>query len=211
MKKRMLFIVAALMACCISVSAQETKGASSLTIGFSPFGTTKAKIKKDEEKYEYDYKTYWNVNAGYEKEWNNAFSVLFELSYAHASFDKYDLKGTTVMFNPAQDDDMNHVTAAAYAGMICLQGVRFQFPIYVGLGAEYLKSGKAIDTFVFDVLTKVRAKYYVTDKIAVFVGGNAKWGWGGPKYTSDSGLKSNDYKVSHNVYNLELGVAIGLN
>ena len=212
MKKNFSLFAVAIMACFISMNAQNRK-APNLIVGFSPFGTTSTSIKLDDEKYKYDYKSYWNVNVGFEKELlKELLCIIYctELTYAHASFDKYDLKGTNDWFNPQQDDDMNQFSIATYVGTKIFPKSRLQLPIYVGVGTDYIKSGKAVDAVCIDLAAKTRLKFFVTDKICLFVGANAKWGFGQTNYSNDKGKKSKDYSTHHNIYNIEAGISIGL-
>ena len=72
-----------------------------LSLGFAPLGYNHVNISLDDEEYKYDYKSYWNANLGYERQFKGMVT-LFELGYSKATFDEYELKGNSEWFEPAR-------------------------------------------------------------------------------------------------------------
>lgn len=207
MKKTMILIVA-LLAICTSANAQEK--ATSINIGFAPYGYIHEKITLKDEKYKYDYKSYWSAVVGIEKQLKGVVS-LTEISYAQAKFDKHDLKGETKWFNPHQNEDIQDFTLTQYFGLTINPNKRIQFPVYIGIGGEYILGGP-LHNLAIDGAAKARVKFYITDKIGVYGGANARYGWGMKKANDDSSSVSSDkdYSIGSIVWHIDAGIVISL-
>lgn len=205
--KRLVLLLWLCVTCLQSLVAQDVDRAKSLVVGISPLSHIATSVfhSGSDENYNYAYKNGWSVNLGYERQvWGVV--TLSELAYTHATFDHYILKGMSKYFDPAQQADINAITFTQYAGWTFNKLKRLQFPVYVGLGGDYIKGG------VFSNLTlhgavKARVKFYVTEHIAVFGGARAYYGFGS-KSRSDG---SQDVYTLHNSgSSLDLGVIIGI-
>ena len=174
MKTKFFTIVFTLLLVCIGAKAQDK--ARSIALGFSPFGYTHVNITYGDEKYKYDYKSIWGANIGYERQFKGVTS-LTELTYLRASFDKYDLTGTSKWFNPAQEEDLTAISITTYAGKTLNPNKRVQFPVYIGIGADYA-SGGPIHNLILEGALKARVKFYITDKIGIYAGATGRIGYG---------------------------------
>lgn len=204
--KKVLFIFVSLFLFSYCAMAQEK--VQSINIGFSPYGMTHAKISLSDEKYKYDYKSYWNVNAAFEKQLYGVLS-LTEVSYSKAKFDEYDLKGTSDWFNPAQEEDLSAYSLTQYIGWTINPNKRVQFPLYVGVGFESLQGG-ALHNLLFDIAAKARVKFYITDAIGVYVGASGKIGWGNRHASESKSSNKTYYSVSGSTLFFDAGVLIGI-
>lgn len=192
-----------------SYCAMAQEKVQTINVGFSPFGMTHAKISLSDEKYKYDYKSYWNINAAFEKQLAGVLS-LSELSYSKAKFDEYDLKGTSEWFNPAQEKDLSSFSFTQYIGWTINPNKRVQFPLYLGVGFESLQGGP-FHNLLFDIGAKARVKFYITDAIGAYVGATGKLGWGSKHASdSDSSRSSSFYTVSGSTIYFDAGVLIGI-
>lgn len=197
----------ALLAMCTTAKAQEK--VTSINIGFAPYGYIHENITLKDEKYKYDYKSYWSAVIGLEKQLKGVVS-LTEISYAQAKFDKYDLKGASQWFNPYQSEDIQDFTLIQYFGMTINPNKRVQFPVYLGIGGEYILGGP-LHNIALDGAVKARVKFYITDNIGIYAGGNARYGWGMKKASEDSSSKSSDkdYSIGSIVWHIDAGLTIG--
>lgn len=207
MKKTIIAIIA-LFAMCTSANAQQK--ATSINIGFAPVGSISETIKLKDEKYKYDYKSYWSAVVGLETQLKGVTS-LTELTFAQAKFDEYDLKGTPRKFNPYQTENIQDFALVQYFGTTINANQRAQFPIYIGIGGEYLSGGPFHNLAVLGAL-KARVKYYITDNIGIYAGGNVRYGLGVKKASDDKSSISSDkdYSIGSLVWHIDAGVVISL-
>ena len=208
MKTKIAMLSIAMLAICFLAKAQEK--VSSLTIGYAPLGYTHVNISLDDEKYKYDYKSYWNATIGYEKQFKGAVS-LTEVTYAQASFDKYDLSGTSKWFNPAQSEDIYSLSVTTYVGKTINPNKRIQFPLYIGIGGDYLNGGP-IHNLAIDLAAKARIKFYITSGFGIYVGATGRYGWGSKRASESksSGSSSKSYSVVPSQWAVDAGLVIGL-
>ena len=174
MKKQILSMIALLT---FSTAAMADDGfAKSVIAGFAPVGYHHVSISHKDDKFSYDYKSYWSANIGYEKQFGGT-TVLTQLFYSQGKFDKYELKGTTDFFDPAQKEDVFSAGLTILAGTTINKYSRLQFPIYIGPGVEYMKGGP-LHNIIGHLAVQVRMKFYFTDNIGFYVGGSARIGYG---------------------------------
>ena len=206
--KKFFAIIIALLSISINANAQEK--ATSINIGFAPFGSIQERISLKDEKYKYNYKSYWSAVAGLEKQFKGVTSMT-EITYSSAKFDKYDLKGVPEQFNPYQTEDIQDFTLIQYVGKTINPNKRIQFPLYVGIGGEYILGGP-FHNLAFDGAAKARVKFFITNNIGVYAGGNFRYGFGMKKADDDKSSLSNttDYSIGSIVWNVEAGITIGL-
>ena len=209
MKSRILTLVV-LSVFYINVNAQEKAG--SITIGVALIGYHHLNIAYDkEEKYKYDYKSYFNFNVGYERQFKGVTS-LAEFTYTKAKFDKYDLTGTSEYFNPAQSEDISSYSLIFYAGKTFNANQRFQFPVYIGAGGDYL-SGGPFHNLAVDLAVKARFKFYITNNIGIFAGASVRYGWGVKSRSTkenSSSDKSTGYIITNAMWYVDAGLIIGI-
>ncbi|MBR4238788.1 MAG: DUF2715 domain-containing protein [Prevotella sp.] len=206
MKTNFFVIIIALLFASAGVKAQNK--ARSITFGFSPIGYNHVNINLDDEKYKYDYKSYWNANIGYEKQFKGVVS-LTEFTYSHATFDKYDLTGTSEWFNPAQTEDLTTMSITTYAGKTINPNKRIQFPVYIGIGGEYLNGGP-MHNLAIDLALKARVKFYFTNSIGIYVGATGKVGYGMKSASEKSASSKEYYSVIPSMLMLDAGMVITL-
>ncbi len=221
MNKLFLVITVAMMACCISVNAQENKKqkAPSLTIGVSPFGSSKAKIiftEDLENHYKYSPLT---INVGLEKMFKGI-SHLLELSYTNCSFDEYSSKKerdtSKEIYRFPNESDLNDISLCYYAGYTFNKNKRLQIPLYIGIGGEYL-TGDLFKKILFDFAVKARVKYYISNKVGLFIGGTWKYGIGSKRFTAPKAFTIESAtgqqevgSIDHQVGYIDAGITISL-
>ena len=206
--KKSFIITVVFLAMCTSANAQEK--ATSINLGFAPFGYIHENIKLKDEKYKYDYKSYWSAVVGIENQLKGVVS-LTELTYSKAKFDKHDLKGDSEWFNPRQSEDIQDFTLIQYFGKTINPNKRIQFPVYLGIGGEYILGGP-LHNLAIDGAVKARVKFYITNNIGIYAGGTARYGYGIKKANNDTSTKSSDkdYSIGSIVWHVDAGVVIGL-
>jgi len=208
MKKRIAVLTFALLAVCCVAKAQEK--ASSIILGYGPVGYIHENIKLGDEKYKYDYKSFWNASFGYEKQFKGACS-LTEVSYGQGKFDKYDLTGTSKWFNPAQAEDIYSVSVTQYVGTTINPNMRVQFPIYIGVGADYINGGP-FHNLLIDGALKARMKFYITNNFGIYAGATGRLGWGSKKASEkkSSSDSSKGYNITNSSWSVDCGIVFGI-
>ena len=206
MKTRILAIAALLLAFGTSAKAQDKK--TTLTFGYSPLGSIETRIKLDDEKYKYNYKSFFNANFGFEKQFEGAVT-LSEFTYSQAAFDKYDLKGTSQWFNPNQQEDIYAVSFTQYIGTTINAKGAVQLPLYIGIGADYLNGGPFHN---LDIAGAVRAKLkvFITGHLGIYVGAGFRYGLGMKSASESSSSNKTSYTVYDMMWNVDGGIMIGL-
>lgn len=206
MKNKFFLSVVCFMAVCLSASAQEK--ARNITIGYGPVGYIHENIKLDDEAYKYDYKSFWNANFGYEKQFKGVCS-LTEVAYGQGKFDEYDLTGTSEWFDPVQEADISTLSVTQFFGKTINPNKRVQFPVYIGIGADYIHGGP-FHNLLIDGAVKARMKFYITNNFGIYGGATARIGWGA-KSASESGSRNSDmYNVTNTSWSVDCGLVIGL-
>ena len=205
--KKLFSMVAAMLLVSTGASAQEK--ASSLTLGFAPTGYTHVNINLDDEKYKYDYKSYMNVNLGFEKQFKGAVS-LTEITYAQAKFDEYELTNpSTKWFNPFQTADIKDFAITTYVGKTIFPEKRVQLPLYIGIGGECIYGGP-LHNLAIDLAAKARLKFYITGNFGFYVGATGRVGWGMKSASEKDSSNSDAYSVIPTMWALDAGLVIGL-
>lgn len=206
MKKKIAAIVIGLLFTTVEMNAQEK--VNSLNVAFSPFGYNKMGITLESEDYQYNYKSYWNISLGYERQLKG-FISLTELSYSEAAFDKYELKGTSKWFEPDQQEKLTTASLMCYCGKALLPQQRLQIPLYLGVGFDYLNGGPA-HNITLNLGVKARVKFYITDTIAIFVGGNARYGLGSKHASEENSSSTSSYTLKNLNCSADAGFVIGI-
>lgn len=208
MRTRFMTIAAVMLLVCTSAYAEDK--VRSITVGFAPLGYTHVNISLKDEKYKYDYKSYMNFNVGYERQFKGIVS-LTEISYAQAKFDKYDLTGTSQWFDPTQQEDIKDFAVTTYVGKTINPNKRIQFPIYIGVGGEYL-SGGPLHNLAIDLAAKARVKFYISDNFGIYVGAMGRFGYGSKSASEKSSSSSSKqyYSVIPTMWAVDAGITISL-
>ena len=128
-----------------------------------------------------------------------------EIYYGRSGFDKKTLKGVSAYFNPDQEESLNHVGITTYIGKTINPNRRFQLPLYVGIGGDYI-SGGPFGNLNLDFAAKVRAKYYFSNNMGAFIGGTFKYGIGG----KTRGEEDDGYSQNKKLFYLDMGIVISL-
>lgn len=204
MKTKISTIIIVLLAVCSFVRAQQKAG--NLIIGFGPTGSISEKISMDDEKYKYNYKSYWNANVSYEKLFKGS-STMTEVVYSNAKFDNYDLTGESQWFDPKQEEDLFSVSLTQYYGTTINPNKRVQFPVYIGIGADYINGGP-FHNLIISGAAKARMKFYITNNVGIYVGATGRLGWGSKSASeSKSSSSSKDsYSISSTVWYADAGI-----
>ena len=206
MKAKFLAIAMACLAVCTASRAQQKVG--SLIVGYSPVGYIHESVSLDDEKYKYDYKSYMNVSLGYERQFKGAVT-LSELTYARGKFDEYDLTGTSQWFNPAQQKDIFSVVFTQYFGTTINANKRVQFPVYFGIGGNYINGGP-FHNLTIDGAAKFRVKFYFSGNFGIYAGITGRIGWGAKSASEESSNNSNSYNIVNTSWAADAGIVIGI-
>ena len=206
--KKLFATALCLFAFCVTTSAQSK--ATSLNFSYSPVGGIHEKIKLDDEKYNYDYKSVWAGTFSIEKQFKGA-STMSEFTYLQGTFDSYDLNGTSSRFDPAQTEDIKSFSFTQYIGTTFNSEQRFQFPLYLGFGGSYLLGGP-FHNISFDVAAKARLKFFITDNIALIGGITGRYGWGAKRANekSTTSTSSSSYTITNTQWYVDAGLSISL-
>lgn len=203
MKK--IFTLAFMAVMAVSASAQEK--VSSLTIGFSPLGATHMMVKAKKLNIDQtnDWKSNWNVNIGYERQFKGAVS-LTELTYFKGQFDKSKDKKSGTTYTSGKDIYSAGITT--YIGKTIGAQSRLQFPIYIGVGGEYINNDAEIHHLFFDLAAKARLKFYITSSIGIYAGGTYRYGFGTHKVENNGDKES--VALTPSTWAVDAGLVIGL-
>lgn len=204
--KKFVAIAVALFA--ISMNANAGDGTLSINIGFAPVGHIHETISLKPEKYKYDYNSYMNFNLGIEKQFKGV-TTLSEFKYAQGKFDSYDLDGNSQWFNPKLTDDVFSVSFTQYFGKTINPNKRIQFPLYIGIGGEYLKGGP-FHNLILDGAAKARVKFFFTNHIGIFAGGTFRLGWGAKSASESSNSNKDMYSILNTQWSVDAGLTFGL-
>ena len=94
------------------------------------------------------------------------------------------------------------ISAMVFPGLTIFPNKRFQIPVYVGIGYNFIKSD-LLKSSQIAIGAKVRMKLYVTDNVGIFIGGNWKGGYG--TYKAES-----KYDVFSRQLSAECGLVVSL-
>ena len=200
MKSRLIIIIV-LFFCSLGVHAQKK---NNIVIGASPFGQVHINMKKEDEKYKYDYKNYLSGGLQYENS-HSGIASLTEVNYFRATYDKSDLQGiSTEHFNPVCTENIFGASLTQYIGVVINPKGSVQLPIYLGLGADYLNNSAFLHHFTGDIAAKARLKIFF-DKIGVYVGGSGRAGFG-----VKGGSEHQGYNITTMLWSVDAGLIIGI-
>lgn len=184
----------------MSFSAQEKT--KNFGFGVSPFGlgtlrsfyldTHTDADKKDKQLYKLNLNNYYNAHAFMEKILKGN-SFLMEFKYSKSNIFKFESDSAVYILNESEviENSINSFNFSLYYGYTINKNKRLQIPIYIGGGISYFSSNiigqklrykpfsneitstpNRISDLVWQFTTKVRIKFYVTNKIAIYSGIN---------------------------------------
>lgn len=216
MKAKFFAIFFTLLFTCIGAKAQlgsalfgmathDMGGARNIYLGVAPYGIEKAKICGFGEKYKYDYKSYMGFILGYETQ-TEGMGYISEISYAQAKYDKSEIVGVPIAFDPNQTANIKSIAFSQLFGKTFNNFKRIQFPIYYGPRVDYL-SGGPFHNLTINFCLKARVKFFFTDNIGIYAGGMGFIGWGSKKYGTGKG----HYDVVQKSAFLDAGLVICIN
>ena len=182
---------------------------NNIYVGFSPLGSSRVSFGESDKdtNLRFDYKSCWNVNLSKEG-MMKGFGYLTELTYGMGKFDKIKIEdnySNDLAAMASQADDIWTVSGAIYGGQVFNQGKRVQFPLYAGVGVDYINGGIIHNIMPF-VGVKLRIKVYFTNSIGMWVGGNYNIDFVGAKSFND-----NNYSMKASRPFLDAGVVFSIN
>lgn len=197
--KSKLFLVSVALFLALGLNAQVRN----IGAGAGFLGSTRLAVKGDNYQGLYYSVLYRPILGGvvfYEMSGAGA-SHMFELDYTKGTVESitegeyYPEGWSHDSFNPAKI-----ITGAYYIGMNSRSAERFQLPIYLGMGISY-NDASPIGTLGIFFGAKLHAKFYVTDRLGVWAGGMARYGFGN---------ETNDCTMIQRMLALEAGLTFSL-
>ena len=203
MKSR-LFLFFATLFLAVGMNAQV----KNIGAGAAFFGDLRIAVQGAEDHgnlYVNSYRPVLGGTAFYEVSSGSA-SHMFEVDYLTGALvnvkesEKYYIEG----WDPANFQSAKFITGFYYIGINNRSAQRFQLPFYFGLGLSY-NDADPIKCMGFVVGAKLRARFYITDRIGIWGGGSVKYGYGETQVTADMSKS-----VIQRVLALEAGLTISL-
>lgn len=202
--KLKLFLGSLLLLSALGLNAQV----KNIGAGAAFMGKTKFTVNGSGENgalYINTYRPILGATAFYEVS-SSGFVHMFEANYSTGALadvqesDKYYIEGwTRDIFQPAKV-----ISGFYYIGLNNRSSQRFQLPFYFGMGISYSEANPI--TFLgFHFGAKLRAKFYLTDRIAVWGGGSASYGSGNIQVTNNE-----TRSVTATMLSLEAGLTFSL-
>ena len=175
MKTKLSLILTLLTLCSVSAWAQHNSafGARGYTVGVEFLGKESISVSADKKLGTYNYKPLFGVNASMENMLSGS-TYITEFSFTKSTLDN-------LVKEPAYEDyffetgDLFNVGLGWYYGYTINKGKRFQVPIYIGGSLDYFWGGY-FKNLSLDIGFKIRAKYYLTERIGLYLGYNPSLG-----------------------------------
>jgi len=188
--KKSHFVIA--IAACLMLSAFEAAGQETTMVNVNIGGgagqlteiisgsvtTTYSDGSKETNKIGYDLNYQIMPVAFLDVEYvTGRFITMFEGMYEKAIFNDYKeyTNPEFLLLDPASFGDANMYTASGYIGVNGFHGKRFQMPIMGGVAVKYFDHAPIKSAYV-DFVYKVRARFYLTNTIALFAGVSGSYG-----------------------------------
>lgn len=199
--KKILLFFACVTIFSFTVNAQKT---TNIGFGISPYGGSWIKFKRgndSDKKLKLDYTNYLGAHAFYERQLKGI-NFMIEAGYATANLDKFSDEGYAYNANDYEDydDKISIISLHVYGGQTINKQKRFQIPFYYGIGINSV-SGEPIDKIFLSASLKLRFKFYITNKLAVYGGGAYDTGFG----SNDNGTNKSD-RIAYNTYHIDSGI-----
>ena len=133
-----------------------------LSIGFSPLGVATCD--------NITFKHVKGIQVGYKyRNKKKEKDKFIELTYYHCSLE--DINSDDEYYGYCEE--YNDVDLSLYTILTINKGRRFQIPFYYGWGIGYWKGG-TVENVSFHFPVKLRVQYYVSNRMALYVGTTAK-------------------------------------
>lgn len=175
--KKVLLMAAMLLGVCGAASAQV----NNIDVGFSPLGWSHVTLDAptgNDGKIKYKYET-MSFSVAREQTLDGI-PLLTELRYTMGMSDACRVVTPSPLFTPNNDDhNMHAITFLTMTGTTINKKKRFQIPLYIGIGGEYVRAEKVCHNFAVLGAAKARMKYYFNNTISAYVGFNAQYAIGG--------------------------------
>ena len=125
--------------------------------------------------YDLDFSTL-SYTAGMEFQLDG-FITMIEGRYTKATYDKYKdyTNEDWLKLNPATFGNQNMYEGTFYVGAVVNAKHRFQMPIMGGVGLSYI-DGEPLKDLSVEFLYKIRAKYYLSNSVGLYVGFAGSYG-----------------------------------
>ncbi len=210
MKKVFAICLSMMLAASVSVMGDDEK-TTNLMVGVTPgIGTTKLNIKhdvKNGEKDKFTYNQEVGVNVGLEHVLYG-WIVYSELHYSRSKLNKEEIRDYSI-FPYGELKNVSEVGFMQYGGYTINPGKRFQVPIMIGIGADYM-FGEPMHNLFLAYGAKARMKFYITPKFGIFAGAAFKGGSSSSDRNHDNDTHLGKYKLSKTNFNAEFGLTITL-
>ena len=188
-----------------SAIAQNT---NNLGFGVAPVGGAYLNFSNNESTnsnnyFNLEYTSLFNAHLFYEKQ-HSGLCSLYEFSYTSAKLAYTQFGGQSIAdWTDQISGSLKSYNFMMYAGSTINRNHRLQIPIYFGIGGDYV-SLTPYDKFFVDFGLKARMKFYVTNTVSIYIGGDWKGGLSLAK-SSDKADKS-DILVWMNKLSAEAGL-----
>lgn len=172
---RKLLLVCLLFATVISSYGQVGNIMASYGIG----GMQSIKVPGE---YKFDFNSLKSFSVGYDFcRWNAA--QVIELSYTKANLNEYerDEDGIILLSPEAIEKQISEFSAYVLYGKLFRNGRRIGFPLYTGVGFDYI-SGAPFNHLFLSATARINMKFYLLRNLGLVVGINAKAGMSSYSY-----------------------------
>lgn len=191
------FFTAMAVALAVSTSASAQDKTLNFYVGASALGSVKTNMSYEKG---VKNKLSWTPSIGAQLGMEKRLGVVSTLTEFEFATHKYKKHNFSYMerFNPDEFDKLSTFSLSLYAGKTIGSG-RFQVPLYVGAGFDYLK-GYPMHNVTGHLAAKARVKYYVTTKLGIYAGATFKYGFGAKGVNRS--MSSDDFKKNDPTYNI---------
>ena len=166
-------------------------------LGCSPISYIKLWVNGNDDvdfKAKFGFKDVVGFQLGYEWINYNNTAFLAEISYFKGKFNDVEIEDSNFEFDPFEAYDYKDINFTFYKGKTINYGKRFQFPIYLGLGLNYLEGGMNAHLY-FQIAAKARVLFYIFNNMGLYAGATGKVGFADgisyPGVTVDTGFMFN--------------------
>jgi hypothetical protein len=170
--KKTLFIIA-LTLFSFAASAQST-----LTLGYSPAGSSKYRFIANDESYKYSYNINYGITLSYLPEFDfDAIQLAWDLNIINGSvIEDADYTATSSLFEEP-GKNLSQVYFMTNLILAINRGHRIQFPVGFGWGFGVASCGIGAMPIILGGL-KAQVRFYITPKFGIYAGANLMGGLG---------------------------------
>lgn len=214
MKNQRLCIIVLLSMCFTCIRAQKDYDhVSNIVVSVSPFGKSFLHIDdKDYYEYQFNFNSLFSIGVHKEKD-AGVCGYMWGVTYTHAKYHDYKSYDNSPTLNNVNFNSFNNISLEGLFGINFRHTHRLKFPVYIGLSADYINAGPC-RTVTLGLEAKARAKYYISNKVGMFVGGTWHGLFGGKcsKEYQKYGLPtSKDPGFTANMWGIETGILFSIN